>query len=245
MLFCFTKTLAGGAIPRTPSTKIRAPKGGPPEHRSSSGARWRGPPSGDCRASRPRGDARAPDGQPLGEQVPCRHGAALNPFPEGSLVRERPGGEGGMGLHMPGRPYAAPGIPKGRVAPVHGPQTRIGSGDPQAVVQPQAVRRLRKLAFRMPRWHSPAQAPRCRFRTSGSATGSAERRSRPDFRARRRSDCRTGLHQCPSITPPVHEPPPPPTDFVMIEHGDPSFGQRLRLGDWHPLRAPHSRHRST
>ena len=55
------------------------------------------------------------------------------PFPEGSLVRERPGGAGGMGLHMPNRPYAAPGIPKGRVAPVHGPETRIGTGGPRAV----------------------------------------------------------------------------------------------------------------
>ena len=47
------------------------------------------------------------------------------PFPEGSLVRERPGGAGGMGLHMPNRPYAAPGIPKGRVAPVTGAGYRV------------------------------------------------------------------------------------------------------------------------
>ena len=36
------------------------------------------------------------------------------------MDRERPGGEGGMGVHMPNRPHAAPGIPKGRVAPVNG-----------------------------------------------------------------------------------------------------------------------------
>ena len=41
-----------------------------------------------------------------------------------------------MGLHMPKRPDAAAGIPKGRVAPVHGPETWIGTGDPGAVAQP-------------------------------------------------------------------------------------------------------------
>jgi len=81
------------------------------------------------------------------------------PFPEGSLVRERPGEAGGMGVHMPNRPGAAPGIPKGRVAPVHGPETRIGSGDPRAVAQPQAVRRLAERGFRTLGRDFPAQAP--------------------------------------------------------------------------------------
>ena len=76
------------------------------------------------------------------------------------MVRERPGGEGGMGLHMPNRPDAAPGIPRGRVAPVHGPETRIGTGDPRAVAQPQAVQRLAESTFRTPSRHFPAQAPR-------------------------------------------------------------------------------------
>ena len=84
----------------------------------------------------------------VGEQLLCRLRAALNFFPEGSLVRERPGGKGGMGLHMPNRPDAAPGIPKSRVAPDHGPKTRIGTGDPRAVAQLQAVRRLAEPAFR-------------------------------------------------------------------------------------------------
>ena len=95
---------------------------------------------------------------------------------EGSLVRERPGGEGGMGVHMSNLPYAAPGIPKGRVAPVHGPERRIGTGDPWAVAQPKAVQRLWESAFRTPKRYLAAQAPRCRIHTSGSATGSAERR---------------------------------------------------------------------
>jgi len=68
----------------------------------------------------------------------------------------------------------------GRVAPVHGPQKRIGTGDPRAVAQPEAVQRLAEPAFRTTGRHSPAQAPRCRFHTSGSATGSAERRPNPD-----------------------------------------------------------------
>jgi len=159
MCFCFTKTLAGGAIPRTPST-TSASEGG------------------TARTS-----------FVLGEQVLCRPRAALEPFPEGSLVRERPGGEGGMGLHMPSRPYAAPGIPKGRVAPVHGPQTRSGNGDPQAVAQPQPVRQLAEPAFRTPERSFAARAPRCRIHTSGSATGSAPRRSNSD-------SVKTGLSSC-------------------------------------------------
>ena len=54
------------------------------------------------------------------------------------MDRERPGGEGGMGVHMPNYPDAAPGIPKGRVAPIHGLDGRIGIGAPLAVAQPQA-----------------------------------------------------------------------------------------------------------
>ena len=60
-----------------------------------------------------------------------------------------------MGLHMPNSPYAAPGIPKGRVAPAHGPETWIGTGDPRSVAQPQAVRRLAKLRV----LHAQAQLP--------------------------------------------------------------------------------------
>ncbi len=75
-----------------------------------------------------------------------------------------------MGLHMPNRPDAAAGIPKGRVAPDHGSETRIGIGDPGAVAQPQAVQRLAEPSIRTPRRHFPAQAPRCRFHTSGSAS---------------------------------------------------------------------------
>ncbi len=169
MCFCFTKTLAGGAIPRTPST-TSAPERGTARLRSSSVARWRRYRWASA-VSRPR--AEMLDRQPVGEQLLCRLGAALNPFPEGSLVRERPGGAGGMSLHMPNSPYAAPGIPKGRVAPVHGPQTRIGTGDPRAVAQPEAVRRLAEPTSRTPKRNFPAQAPRCRIHTSGSATGSA------------------------------------------------------------------------
>ena len=80
---------------------------------------------------------------------------------------------------MPNRPYAAPGIPKGRVAPVHGPERRIGTGDPRAVAQLQAGRRLAEFLVRTPERDFPAQAPRCQMRTSGSATDSAERRSNP------------------------------------------------------------------
>ena len=87
-------------------------------------------PPGDCRVSASHGDARAPDRQPVGDQVLCRHGAALNPFPEGSLVRERPGGAGGMGVHMPNRPDADRGMPRWGVAPSHGLDGRIGIAPP-------------------------------------------------------------------------------------------------------------------
>ena len=137
----------------------------------------------DRRVPALRGNAEQPNARQVGERVLRRLDAAHEvPFPEGSLVRERPGGEGGMGLHMPNRPDAAPGIPKGRVAPVHGPETRIGTGDPRAVAQPQAVQRLVELAFRTTQRHSAAQTPQCRFHTSGSATCSAVRRSNPDSR---------------------------------------------------------------
>ena len=80
-----------------------------------------------------------------------------------------------MGLHMPNRPDAALGIPNGRVAPVHGPETRIGTGDLRAVAQPQAVQRLAEPAFRTTRRHFRAQAPRCRFHAS--MTGTLQSRS--------------------------------------------------------------------
>ena len=60
-----------------------------------------------------------------------------------------------MGLHVPNLPDAAPGIPKGRVAPDHGPETRIDSGDSRAVVQPQSVRRLAEFVVRTPERDSP------------------------------------------------------------------------------------------
>ena len=60
-----------------------------------------------------------------------------------------------MGLHVPNLPDAAPGIPKGRVAPVHGPERRIGTGDPRAVAQLQAVRRLAEFPVRTPERDSP------------------------------------------------------------------------------------------
>ena len=132
----------------------------------------------DRRVPALRGNAEQPNVRQFGERVLRRLDAAHEvPFPEGSLVRERPGGEGGMGLHMPNRPDAAPGIPKGRVAPVHGPEKRIGTGDPRAVAQPKAVQRLAASTFRTLLWHFPAQAPRCRFHTSRSTTGSTPRRS--------------------------------------------------------------------
>ncbi len=81
-----------------------------------------------------------------------------------------------MGLHVPNLPDAALGIPKGRVAPVHGPVRRIGSGDPRAVDQLQAARRLGEFPVRTPERDFPAQAPRCQMCTSGSATGSAQLR---------------------------------------------------------------------
>ncbi len=59
----------------------------------------------------------------------------------GFCVKEEGTWSFGMGVHMSNLPYAAPGIPKGRVAPVHGPERRIGTGDPWAVAQPQAVQR--------------------------------------------------------------------------------------------------------
>ena len=64
-----------------------------------------------------------------------------------------------MGLHMPNRPDAATGIPKGRVAPVHSPKTRIGTGDPRAVAQSQPVQRLAEPPVRTPARYFPAQAP--------------------------------------------------------------------------------------
>ena len=64
-----------------------------------------------------------------------------------------------MGLHMPNRPDAAPGIPKGRVTPVHGPERRIGTGDPRAVAQPQAVRRLAEFPVRTPERDFPCTSP--------------------------------------------------------------------------------------
>ena len=123
--------------------------------------------------------------------APARRGLPA----KGLMDRERPGGAGGMGLHMPNRPCAAPGIPKGRVAPVHGPETRIGTGDPRAVAQPQAVRRLAEPAFRTLGRDFLAQAPRCRFHTSGSATSSPERRSNPDSRKAARTPHRMAVNR--------------------------------------------------
>ncbi len=56
-----------------------------------------------------------------------------------------------IGLMERERPDAAVGIPKGRVAPGNGSETRIGIGDPGAVAQPQAVQRLTDPSFRTPR----------------------------------------------------------------------------------------------
>ena len=84
-------------------------------------------------------------------------------------------------------------MPNTGVAPVHGPETRIGTGDPRAVAQHQAVRRLAEPAFRTLGRDFPAQAPRCRFHTSGSATGSPERPSNPDSGKAARTPHRMGV----------------------------------------------------
>lgn len=84
-----------------------------------------------------------------------------------------------MGLHMTNRPDAAPGIPKDRVAPADGTETRIGTRDPGAVAQLQAVQWLAEFPVRTLARDFPAQALRCRMYTCGSATGSAQRRSNP------------------------------------------------------------------
>ncbi len=62
-----------------------------------------------------RRDAVQLDGQPASQWVRHRFDAALNPLPGGIVGTGVPAGEGGMGVHMPNLPYAAPGIPKGRV----------------------------------------------------------------------------------------------------------------------------------
>ena len=91
-------------------------------------------------------------------------------FPQGTAGAGATRGEVGMAVHIPNRRRAVPGTPKGRAAPVHGPETRIGTGDPRTVAQPQAVQRFAETSIRTPRRHFPAQAPRCQIHTSGSAT---------------------------------------------------------------------------
>ena len=89
---------------------------------------------------------------------------------------------------MPALGIETPGSP-----PRHGHTARIGTGDPRAVAQPQADRRLAESAFRTLGRDFPAQAPRCRFHTSGSATGSPERRSNPDSAKAARTPDRMGV----------------------------------------------------
>ena len=98
-----------------------------------------------------------------------RHGSRW-PSRTGLLDRERPSGEGVRDVHIPTLRDARTGHRNTRVAPDHGPETRIGTGDPGAVAQPQAVQRLAEPSIRTPMRHFPAQAPRWRFHTSGSAT---------------------------------------------------------------------------
>jgi hypothetical protein len=76
-------------------------------------------------------------------------------FPHGIAGLGATWGGGGIAVHIPNRRRAVPGTPKGRVAPVHGPETWIGTDDPQFVAQIQAVQRLAELGFRTPRRHSP------------------------------------------------------------------------------------------
>ena len=81
-------------------------------------------------------------------------------------------------MHNAILPDADRGMPRW-VAPSHGPETRIGTGDPRAVAQLQAIQRLADSAVCTPRRHYLAQQPRCETDTSGSTTAPVHGRSNP------------------------------------------------------------------
>ena len=92
-----------------------------------------------------------------------------------------------MGLHMPNRPDAAPGIPKGRVAPGNGPETRIGSGDPGAVAQTEAAQRTCGV---------PGSHARARFACTSTPMSNVHRRIGNGLR---RTALESGVWKCGSV----------------------------------------------
>ena len=131
-------------------------------------------------------------------------------------------------------PDADRGMPRWGVAPNHGPGTRIGIGAPLAVAQPQAVQRLAEPGFRTTWRHFPAQAPRRRIHTSGSATGSAERRSNLDSGKAARTPCRMDVDPGRSYGPQVtRERSGTRGNGLWAEHGrTPVAHHSQRPADW-------------
>ena len=172
-------------------------------------------------------DAGQSGGQVVGQRVRRRIDAALDTLPGRTTGPERPPGEDGMGVSMPILSDGTPRVQGGGSLRPRRRPPRATTARP-TVAQPQSAQRHaesaacpRKARFRVhpppmssghPLYgpgtpHSrrsrqasakPAQAPRCRFHTSGSATGSAARRSNSDSGKAARPPLPNGCRSGPS-----------------------------------------------